>query len=135
MRPDIRLHLMVALQCGYPSRRLLYDELTYEELREIEVAFAQEPWGEGRADLRAGIVAAAAVSPYARRGHTPKPIDFMPYAQRQLAGKPKQDEETMKKIAEQAAAGFRKRAELVAKMKAEEHKRQMMELGPVKDIE
>lgn len=38
-----------------------------------------EPRGEGRADLRAGIVAAAAVSPYVKKGRQmPKPSDFIP---------------------------------------------------------
>ena len=37
-----------------------------------------EPWGEQRADLRAGIVAAACTAPWAGRGKAPRPADFMP---------------------------------------------------------
>jgi hypothetical protein len=37
-----------------------------------------EPWGEERADLRAGIVAATIANLFRRKGRTLKPRDFMP---------------------------------------------------------
>jgi len=51
-----------------------------EEFAEWQVYYTLEPWGEWRADLRAGIIAAASVSPYTKRRITPK--DFMPKFER-----------------------------------------------------
>ena len=96
---------MWALQCGCASRREFYRRLTWRELRELEIAYGIEPWGETRADLRAGIVASAAVAPHCKRGQQPRPIDFMPYMQEDVR-KPKKSLAQMKAIAAMAAAGF-----------------------------
>ena len=65
--------------------------MTPGEFAEWMVIYGLDPWGEERKDLRAGIIAAAAVAPYAKQGHTPRPSDFMPTfgeAKRQRAEQP-----------------------------------------------
>jgi hypothetical protein len=59
----------------------LLDSLTAYDLAEWMAYFAAEPWGEERADLRAGIVASTLANIH--RGATTQafsPRDFMPYA-------------------------------------------------------
>ena len=92
---------MVALQCGLPTRRELYERLSYAELLELEGEYNREPWGEWRADLRAGIVAAAAVSPHLKRGSVARPIDYMPFEKKRSRGQtPKQQKAVMQSIAD-----------------------------------
>lgn len=60
--------------------------LSYAEFQEWCLYYQIEPWGEDRADLRAGIVAST-VANYAGRtraeGAEPvRPADFMPYLER-----------------------------------------------------
>lgn len=56
----------------------LLDEIPYPLFQQW-MAYAQlEPFGEERADLRAGIVAAAASNAGGVRGAPAKPRDFMP---------------------------------------------------------
>lgn len=62
-------------------------ELPARLWQEWQAFYGIDPWGEERADLRAGIIASAAISPYCKKGQTPQPIDFMPFARR---GKPRQ---------------------------------------------
>lgn len=51
---------------------------------EWQAYFQVEPWGEERADLRAGIVAATVANPWRKEGSEPfKPEDFMPKFGRQ----------------------------------------------------
>jgi hypothetical protein len=53
--------------------------MSSREFAEWMAYYALEPWGEERADLRAGIVAAAAIAPWTKKGSTPpRPSDFMP---------------------------------------------------------
>ncbi len=98
---------MWALQCGCASRRELYARLTWRELRELEIAYDVEPWGETRADLRAGIIATAAVSPHVKRGSQPRPIDFMPFVERPRT-EPVKTLNQMKSIVGQIKAAFEK---------------------------
>ena len=61
--------------------------LSYAEFQEWCLYYQIEPWGEDRADLRAGIVAST-VANYAGRtraeGAEPvRPADFMPYLDRE----------------------------------------------------
>jgi hypothetical protein len=65
-----------------------------------------EPWGEERADLRMGILAAATQAPYCKKGHTPRPADYMP----KFGERPAQSEDQMKAVFKQAVAGFAKAA-------------------------
>ena len=96
---------MWALQCGCASRREFYERLTWRELRELEIAYGLEPWGETRADLRAGIIASASVAPHVRRGSNPKPIDFMPFLHAHRT-KPLKTLKQMKSIVAQVKASF-----------------------------
>jgi len=63
---------------GYASRRRMKREMTAKEYKEWEAFYQSNPWGERRADLRMGILAAATVSPWVHKGVTPRPADFMP---------------------------------------------------------
>jgi hypothetical protein len=46
--------------------------------------YADEPWGEDRADLRAGIIAATVANHAGRmRSESASPVEFMPYARRE----------------------------------------------------
>lgn len=97
---------MWALQSGCVSRSEFYARLkTPAELRELEIAYELEPWGDQRDDLRTGIVASAAVAPYAKKGRQPRPIDFMPFADR---SKPRQTDEQMRQQFKGFAAAVRK---------------------------
>ena len=75
--------------------------MTALEFERWKIAYRFDPWGEERGDLRAGIVASAAVAsnPYCKR--VPPPGDFMPQfgpkaEKREQALKPRQNEEEMK---------------------------------------
>jgi hypothetical protein len=53
------------------------------ELAEWEAYWRIEPWGEARADLRAGIVASTLANAHRKKGARPfAPSDFMPYAEK-----------------------------------------------------
>ena len=58
--------------------RDLLDRCDSRELAEWEAYASIEPFGEERADLRAGIVAAAVANSNPYRGKAWKPSDFMP---------------------------------------------------------
>jgi len=53
----VRLHLAVAVALGLPSRRELYERVSYEELAELCLYYAQEPFGEIRSDMRTALTA------------------------------------------------------------------------------
>lgn len=60
----------------------LGQSLTYKEFREWCAFYQIEPWGDYRADLRAGIIASTVRNFNAWRANEPQewePIDFMPY--------------------------------------------------------
>jgi len=65
------------------------------------------PLGPERGDLHAGIVAAAAVTPYCKPGQPVAPIDFMPFVKK---GKPQQrmSNQQLAAVFKQAQAGFAK---------------------------
>ena len=53
--------------------------MTAEQLAEWEAYFELEPWGEDRADLRGGILAAVTANAFrSGKGRPFKPADFMP---------------------------------------------------------
>jgi hypothetical protein len=56
-------------------------EMRPSELGEWSALFRSNPWGEQRADLRAGIIASAVANSMAKKrdGTAFKPKDFMPY--------------------------------------------------------
>lgn len=67
---------------GIVDRDVLRRTLTHKAYVEWLELWECDPWGEDRADLRSGIVASACVAPWSKKGKTPKPVDFMPYAKR-----------------------------------------------------
>lgn len=78
---------MFRIELSYRLGRTLREleaTLTVEELVLYAVAEGIEPRGEARADLRAGIIAAAASNPYRKKNAPPfKPADFIPKFRRQ----------------------------------------------------
>ena len=47
--------------------------------------YAVEPWGDYRADLRAGVISQTLVRMLGAKGVRPKPLDFMPIVAAQMA--------------------------------------------------
>jgi len=85
-------------------------EIDSREFAEWVAEFRLEPWGEIRSDLRAGIVASAALAPWCKKGHEPRPIDMMPKFGG-VKSKPRQTEAEMKAVWARAVAGFAKAAQ------------------------
>lgn len=46
--------------------------------------YEEEPWGDFRADLRAGVVSSVIVRMMGAKGARPKPLDFMPMVKAQM---------------------------------------------------
>ena len=100
---------------GVYSRDALKRLLTHRDYLDWLDLYREDPWDGDRADLRAGIAAAAALAPYTKKGHQPKPADFLIYA------KPKvrcMSAEQIRSIATVAAKRWNKRVE---EMKAKKH--------------
>lgn len=76
--------MRLALAFGIPPRELLR-RLTARELVEFEELYRMDPWGEERADLRAGIIASTLVNLKRDPKKTKafRPVDFMPYVDRE----------------------------------------------------
>ena len=73
--------MQIALHCGLPSRRQLYEQLTSAELVELEILHGLEPFGDRRADFRAAMIASASMSAFG--GKPPDPIKLMPFMPKQ----------------------------------------------------
>lgn len=89
----------------------LLARVTSAELTEW-LAFAEvEPFGEERADLRAGIVASTVAAGYVGKGkRAPGPQDFMPkFGRREKAGGRPSPEELRAKWEKVVAAAFGKK--------------------------
>lgn len=62
----------------------LLGRISSRELSEWQAYFETDPFGEERADLRAGIIAAIIANIYRKKGAKPfKPSDFMPKYRKQ----------------------------------------------------
>lgn len=59
---------------GRPSPLTMLEEMTYWDLLHWQAQWQKEPWGEAQADLRAGVVASAALAPWSK--NPPKPSTF-----------------------------------------------------------
>ena len=70
--------------------------------------YAMEPWGEQRADLRAGIVASTMANLWRSKGEPSKPSDFMPEFG-DVKPKPRQTPEEMAAIFASFAAAHNAR--------------------------
>lgn len=63
--------------------RELLLRLDSRELTEWMAFWQLDPWGDSRADLRAGVIASTIANVHRGADTRPyKPMDFMPYAQR-----------------------------------------------------
>ena len=79
-------------------------ELTAEQFAEWAEYATLEPWGEVRADLRAGIVAAVTANVWRSKSTPAKPSDFMPTFDGR--GERRQDADEMRLKAQAWAAAF-----------------------------
>lgn len=85
---------------GRPSvGKMLREEMTSADFAMWEAYYAVEPWGEERADLRAGIIASTQANCHRTKGAAFKPSDFMPQFD-----KPKQSPQQVRSVIEM---GFR----------------------------
>ena len=72
----------------------MYRVMTAADLVEWEASFLIDPWDEGRADLRNGILCSLTDACHRAKGQPQPPIHYMPYAERP---KPKDNGPEMKK--------------------------------------
>jgi len=56
----------------------MLDSIPYAKLREWMGYYEVEPWGEERADLRAGTICNAVIAPYSKRKKLPRPLSWFP---------------------------------------------------------
>lgn len=80
-RTDVRFNHRLALALGMTVEEML-DRMSHREYRDWQEFYALEPFGDERADLRAGIVASviANVNRDAKKHPEPfAPGDFMPF--------------------------------------------------------
>lgn len=78
----------------HPDYLLLY--LSAPQLQEWVAYYELEPFGEERADLRAGIIAATSANVWRKKGRPAlKPRDFMPHFDRH-PDEPRQSQAEMK---------------------------------------
>ena len=85
----------------------LLRHMSSSEFREWCVYSGIEPFGEERADLRAGIIASTFASAYRKKGsRRPKPSDFMPKFGEQVERRQTWQEQLA--IIERADIGFQK---------------------------
>jgi len=80
MTPARRFAYRLALALGKPNPDGMLARMPYRIYREWQTYAAIEPFGDERADLRAGIVACTIANCLARKKGKPafKPADFMP---------------------------------------------------------
>ena len=68
-------------------------------LAEWMAYYEAEPWGEDRADLRAGIIASTLANIHrGRDGHVFTPVDFMPYTKRAVEESYISDDEIERRV-------------------------------------
>jgi hypothetical protein len=81
----------------------MYRDMTREDLAEWEALYVIDPWGEQRADLRAGIVASCVCATVPKHGPVPSPGELMPYLDRP---KRKQSAKEVKAVMGQVKAAW-----------------------------
>lgn len=99
MMPARRFSFRLALALGWPDPDVMLASMPYSLYLEWMQYYELEPFGEERADLRAGIIAATVANCLARKKGRPafRVTDFMPL----LKAEPKREktpEELFKKI-------------------------------------
>jgi hypothetical protein len=80
---------------GIHSRRALKQLLTHRDYLDWLALYREDPWDQDRSDLRAGVIASAALAPYSKPGRQSRPVDFMLYAKTR---RKEMDEADMKKV-------------------------------------
>jgi len=79
-----------------------------------------EPWGDLRADLRAGIIASTFVRLMGAKGARPKPLDFMPIVAAQQQRKRARDGGAASELRAALMVGFKGRVKHI-KLKGARH--------------
>ena len=83
----------LALALGQPHPDYLLGAITSRQFAEWQAFYALDPFGDQRADLRAGIVCATMSNRWRGKNENPKePLDFMPFRQ-----EPEQTPEDMRR--------------------------------------
>lgn len=73
----------MCLALGIPHPDYLLGLLTARQLADWEAYYGVEPFGDERADLRAGIVACTIANIHLKKGKDPlSALDFMPFAEK-----------------------------------------------------
>jgi len=72
-----------------------------------------EPFGDFRADLRAGVIASTVTRMLGAKGARPKPLDFMPIVTRQLERKRARDGDATAELRAALLVGFKGRVKHV----------------------
>ena len=85
---------MLALELGYANVDAMLASMPRRMLTEWLAFFRRNPFGEERADLRAGIIASAVANAFRGKGRAARPADFMP----RFGKKKKQNMAEMRKV-------------------------------------
>ena len=73
----------MALALGIARIDVLLDQLSATDLAEWMEFYKLEPWGDERADYRAGVVASVVANIHRGKDVKPfKPLDFMPFVEK-----------------------------------------------------
>ena len=78
--------MRLALSMGEVDPGALAARLTSSQMTEWQAYFAEDPWGEERADLRSAILASLFANAHrdpAQHSEPYRPVDFMPYHRRE----------------------------------------------------
>lgn len=100
MTPERRLMFRLALALGYPNPEFMLASMPYRIWRDWVEYNNLEPFGEERADLRAGIVAAVVANCLGRGKGKPafKATQFMPKFEPPVKREPKTPEQLLSKV-------------------------------------
>jgi|TARA_R100001530_G_scaffold41605_1_gene31811 hypothetical protein len=94
-----RLAIALGMTVGEMLRKM-----SSSEMADWIAFWRLDPWGEERADLRSGIIAAVTANVWSGKGRKAKPADFMPNFVE--PDRPRQSMESQKAIFSQAAMAF-----------------------------
>jgi hypothetical protein len=98
----------LALALGHSRPDALLRSLTAKEFLEWQAFYSDDPFGDQRADLRAGIVCSTMNNRWRGKNETPaQPIDFMPF-RRQQEQTPEEMQFTLRSILGQVMAHGKK---------------------------
>jgi hypothetical protein len=100
MTPERRLAFRLALELGYANPEYMLSVIPYRIWRDWIDYYGIEPFGEERADMRAGIVAATIANCLARKKGKPafRPDQFMPKFEKPVKKEPKTADQLFEKV-------------------------------------